>query len=467
MREKRLRGRPGHGIAGLLTSHGCGRARDRALLGPAALWLCILLTVAAPGFAGGRLRGDRANPWLELDSPAFFREMFLALAGDTEEIKRYRGKDALLAEARALLDEFHHWDLDAPAHRTDGWSDFQEAEWPFMAVCYTGFGLANVAEHERDLLPEAGEEMAWMLKALRRPALTGFMAAHFGEAFPEHGEIGESSVFVHGHYLYLGLRYRESTGRKDEDRWLHKVARALARDFERAPIRPSYRDMYYVSDNLSALAALRRYDRLFKTHLSRRPVERFLREIRLHYLHPATGMICTYVDPRVKGSASGPRGIGVMYGQIFLAEVDERFARDQWDRARQYFIRPLSEVFLQYLKDIPLGYYLSAFGRDFRVSREHPDIPESGLVEKNTPDGDSGPVVFGVGVSATGFAVAAARKMEDHEVAQHIEDAAVFLGGPRWEEDRLYYRHMFHPVGQAVVFFGKSLSRDAYQASER
>jgi hypothetical protein len=69
----------------------------------------------------------------------------------------WKEKHSLWGEAEALLYEFHHYNLEAPPHHTTGWSNFVEAEWPFMGLVYTGLALCNLthtypefAERTRD-----------------------------------------------------------------------------------------------------------------------------------------------------------------------------------------------------------------------------------------------------------------------------------------------------------------------------
>ena len=62
-----------------------------------------------------------------------------------------------------------------------------------------------------------------------------------------------------------------------------------------------------------------------------------------------------------------------------------------------------------------------------------------------------------LGRFGTRFGGAVRGKPADSDsVARGVEDLAVAVGNPKRLGDRLYYAHMFHPVGQAVVLYGKS-----------
>ena len=64
-------------------------------------------------------------------------------------------------------------------------------------------------------------------------------------------------------------------------------------------------------------------------------------------------------------------------------------------------------------------------------------------------------MVLGFGPSASGFAIAAAAMMGDEETAWKLLQAAAIVGLPAWRQGELHYTVM-PPVGQAVIFFGKT-----------
>ena len=72
-----------------------------------------------------------------------------------------------------------------------------------------------------------------------------------------------------------------------------------------------------------------------------------------------------------------------------------------------------------------------------------------------TADIDSGQVIFGLGPSASGFAIAAAAVMGDDATAHSLLKASVLAGLPELRNGELHYTAM-PPVGQAVILFGKT-----------
>jgi hypothetical protein len=335
----------------------------------------------------------------------------------------YRG------EFRYLCDVYDAIDLEGPAVKTDGWNNnIAEAEWPFMGMAYFGYACGHIAEYDDAMRREALARMRWLLEALQKPRMTGFTADHFGEPFLKETLPG-ASVFVHGHFLQLATRYRAVSRDMRFDDVMRRVAESLAKAFAQTggDLLPSYPNMWWVSDNFPAVAALIRYDRLFGTNHSAFAGE-LIRRIKADYMDAGTGLIGTYVSPSKKQVLQGARGISVMYSLHFLKDIDAEFAESQWALAKKHLVRG---------------------GLGFAVVREFPPGVQG------EADIDSGEVMLGIGPSASGFGVAAAAMMGDERVADQLMTSVLVVGAPQWRGDRLVYGSM-PPVGQAVILFGKT-----------
>lgn len=337
-------------------------------------------------------------------------------------------REALRAEFRYLKRKWHEVDLKGPAVETDGWTyNIPEAEWPFMGVCYFGYACANLAKHDPPMREEALAEMRWLIEAVQTPRLTGFIVNHFGEPFIAKEIM--PSTFVHGHFLNLAVRYREVSGDTRYDTVIHRVATALANGFQKSDqaILRSYKDMWWISDNCPVLSALHRYGALFKRDATK-VTGRFVQSVKAHYLDKQTGLIATYVDADAKRINQGPRGISVMYALHFLRDFDPAFAEDQYARAKQHFVR--SVLGLAAVREFPEG------------SKEKGDV-------------DSGPVLLGLGPSASGFGLAAAAVMGDAMLARQLFASSCYAGMPVLRNGELHYATM-PTVGQTVILFGKT-----------
>ena len=354
------------------------------------------------------------------------------ITDDSRHIVPLFSLEAYRGEFRYLRHKLQEIDLHGPPVVTDGWTtNIAEAEWPVMSCAYLGLACANLAECESDsaMRNEYLAEMRWLIDALQTPRLSGFMKPHFGEPFgPEQIHV---AVFLHGHFLNLATRYREVSNDPKYDALMHRVASALTNAYATTDqgILRSYRDMWWITDNFPALSGLVRYNRLFRSYNARFDAAgKFLQNLKQYYLDKRTGMYCTYVNPDTHAQSQGPRGISVMYGLHFLRDFDPPFALEQYDLAKKYLIRDVMGV---------------------SAAREFPEGAEA------NGDIDSGPVIFGLGLSASGFAIPAAVINGDTNTAQRLLNAATLAGLPVLHDDELQYQSM-PLVGQCVVLYGKT-----------
>ena len=411
------------------------------------LFLTVSLLVNAQ-----TLEGNYKSPYKKIEASRPQDLLPLVLKNSSDSLYNIlNSKEYLWGEVQALLYEFKQYNFSAPAAVTDGRHNFEQAERPFLAMIYTGMAICNLVEKYPEFKPQAREEMRWLVTKIQLPAVSGFITPHFGAPFGKQ-PIQQSSVLVHGHFLNLALRYRQAFPSAEFDSIIHKVATALARDYGKHSLLPSYPDMFYPADNIVALAALKNYDRIFKKNISQKPVETFLTETKANYLDKTTILVSSYVNPKTKTQLAGPRGEATMYGLIYLSMLDYAFAREQWAKTKQYFIRNLPSLFASNKLAAPYLPMIKSIGSKFYISLQKPvSYPSTG------GDGDSGPVIFGAGTSASGFAIASARALNDAETATGFERLAVSVGNPVWVDNRLYYSNLFHPVGQAIILFGKTL----------
>jgi hypothetical protein len=335
--------------------------------------------------------------------------------------------EAYRAEFRYLQRVCHSIDLSGSARRMTGLQkDVPETQWPFMQFCYFGFACVNLAACDPLSRDEALGEARWLIEALQTPRLTGFIADHFG---PPFGEMFHTpSVFVHGFFLNLAVRYREVARDRRFDPLIHRIASTLSHEFAKSEqgILPTYPNMWWITDNLPALSALSRYDRLFRTNLSV-VKERFLHEARAHYLDQK-GLRSSYIDPVAHDTLQGARGVGTSYALHFLRDVDAQWATAQYALTKREFFRSV------------LG---------FAAVREFPEGTREEI------DVDSGAILFGFGTAASGFGIAAAAVMSDESMTTQLLKSSALIGSPVLQRDELRYDVM-PPVGQAVILFGKT-----------
>lgn len=161
---------------------------------------------------------------------------------------------------------------------------------------------------------------------------------------------------------------------------------------------PSYRasTLRWPADQAALLAALRRADAGHGTALLVEPLAAFTTFIDAKGLH-RSGLPVSEVTGKGPG-ASYPRGCAQAFISRYLAEVDPARATAWWKTYRA-----------QYLVRLPLG--VVGF-------REWPPGVDRG------GDMDSGPIVLGIGASASALGISAARAQGDEALAKELEASA-------------------------------------------
>lgn len=341
------------------------------------------------------------------------------------------GREAELAEFRYIYSQLGMIDPKGVPTKTDGWDNIVEAEWPFFALTYFGYAGCNLAGKYPDMAGQVLPAVKWALELIRTPRISGFAKPHFGEPFGE--KIETPSALVHGHFLCLALRYRSVSKDPMFDPVSKRVAASLVRAYEADPqgILPSYPGMWWPTDNLPAFAGLKLYAKALSVEVP--PVhQKWLQSMKSHYLDKDTGLMCAYVSPKDKRPAHVPRGVAVMFSIPFLVHLDADFAANQYRQAKKHLVRRT------------LG--LAAV-REFVAGKEA------------RPDVDSGPLAFGFGPSASGFAIAAAAAMGDIELLDALVRSSTLAGAPELKDGKLRFK-IVPVVGQAIMLFGKTLPRD-------
>jgi hypothetical protein len=152
----------------------------------------------------------------------------------------------------------------------------------------------------------------------------------------------------------------------------------------------------------------------------------------LHALHaravvPSSGLLAQAVDARSGAPRDPGRGSGTALAAYFLAYADLTFSASLYRAVHRELFRTI------------VG---------FGVVLEHPSSCEdcAGRV-----DIDSGPVVAGFGVSATGFALGASRANDDGDTFRALYATAHLFGAPL-EEGRTRTYVTGGPLGDAILF---------------
>jgi hypothetical protein len=213
------------------------------------------------------------------------------------------------------------------------------------------------------------------------------------------------------------------------------VALAAAFEHSPTPFLTAYPGQAWPVDSTVAVAALRLCDTQELGLRDRlRParfaptIERWLRAAR-ERLDPATGLLPHRADPLNGLPLEGARGSSQSIIARFLSEIDPAWGREQYVLFRQQFV------------DAPLG---------VAGVREYP------LGSAGSGDVDSGPLLFGISLSASAVTLGAALVQEDRALADPLLHASEGFGLPiSWGGAK---RYLFGavPVGDAFLVWSKA-----------
>lgn len=289
----------------------------------------------------------------------------------------------------ALADAVSGWVLDGGAGTaaSPGGAQF-DGEWSLVSCQMAVIGLAQVIEQHpqtRDrYLPAARSCLDWMLT----DEAMAFGSARWGGP-PGAPEVGHAYL---GYLNFALARYRRIDDAYAEP---HDQLRAwLAADLA-APIHryETYPGETYPADLAAVAGSLALYDP---------PPELadWLTRYAEASVDPETGMLYQRLSATTGAPADHPRGSGTALAAFFLEPADA-------DLSRQLTASLDHRRFL-----------------GFGGIREYP----AGV--RGMGDIDSGPVLFGVGVSATGFGIAAARLHGDAAGYRALVRTATLFGLP-------------------------------------
>ncbi len=349
----------------------------------------------------------------------------------------YRGDAAPVDALAASVSQWTGSEL-SPASFATGSTRF-DGEWLFgtYMMAAMGFGqVALVSQQEHDTARAAGnvKHMEQCLDAMLAPAARAFDRDAWTLDAIASLDAPPFSTQDRGHVAYLGYaglalglhRMVVPSSRFDE---VHdKIAAGLARRFERSRtgLVETYPGEVYPVDNTAALGALALHA---KATLTSPPagLARGLDAIRTRGVQRDSGLLAQALDANTSEPRDAARGSGTALAAYFLAYADTALASSLYRAVRRELFRTI------------IG---------FGVVLEHPAACD-GCVGR--ADVDSGPIVAGFGVSATGFAIGASRMNDDEDAFGSLYATAHLFGAPFDEKSTRTFA-TGGPLGDAILF---------------
>ena len=341
-----------------------------------------------------------------------------------------------------------------PSSFATGSSRF-DGEWLFgtYMMAAMGFGqvaLASAASQDPASSARRAESIARMercLDAMLSPAARVFDRDAWSFDALASTDAPPGSSQDRGHVAYLGYaglalglhRLVEPSSRFDERH--DAIVAALARRFEASPtgLVETYPGETYPVDNTAAIGALALHAKA--THSAPPPaIARGLEAIRIHGIQLESGLLAQAVDSSTAAPRDPGRGSGTALAAYFLAFSDHAMSASLYRAVHRDLFRTV------------IG---------FGAVLEHPASCETC---SSRVDIDSGPVVAGFGVSATGFAIGASRANDDRDAFASLYATAHLFGAP-FDEGGTRTFATGGPLGDAILFAMLTAPKPAELAS--
>jgi len=306
---------------------------------------------------------------------------------------------------RPLADAMASWATTTAGqtHHSTG-SDLYDAEWRLVSCQMTVLGLGQVIEEHPELrdayLPAMEACLDWMIT----PEATAFGARRWGQ---EPGPIEGQGTHAYLGYINVALSMHRKVAPDSRFAALNdRLTEAFAERLRREPFfaLATYPGESFPADQATVVGSIGLYDAATGAD-HRDALDRYEASLVAHAIDPDSGLLYQAFDPASGRAVDVPRASGTAFSAYFLS----------------FASMPLSRRLYDALAARCHGTTLGFGGID-----EYPPGVAGGF-----GDVDSGPVLFGVGTSATGFALAAARIHGDEAVYTSITRTATLFGVPR------------------------------------
>jgi hypothetical protein len=309
-----------------------------------------------------------------------------------------------------------------------------DGEWLFATYMMSAMGFGQLALDRPDARERDADinRMEHCLDSLLAPRVRGFEDRAWGNdalatLTPQSGGGDDRGHVAYLGYAALALSLHRTL--RPESRFAAReqaIIDALERRIEasRTGFVETYPGEVYPVDNTAALAALAMHSH-FVSHRESKALARGLEAIRTKAIEPATGLLIQAVTVEDAKPRDSARASGTALAAYFLSFADATTSR---------------------------GLFRALEHRQYRTVLGFGGVMEFPTgTKRRAADVDSGPVVLGFGVSASGFAIGASRAHGDREMFTALFATAHLFGAPLDEDGTRTYA-TGGPIGDAILF---------------
>ena len=306
-------------------------------------------------------------------------------------------------------------------------------EWTIGTYAMATYALTNIAMLKPETKEESCQIIAKWIIYCTNEKITNFDTAAWGEK-PLDEEVLNKDYGHIGYYGHMNLMLGCYALLNNDGRFreLHKkISEAIAKRMKKYPHRhiETYPSETYPPDNSVAAASLRIADITEGTDY-KKLVDEWVEESKKIEDQPY-GLIVFQIDINTGKPLQTFRGSNIGWNSFFLPLIDEEYADVQFARFKRYMLRR----FLGFaaFKEYPQGNW-------FRTDR------------------DTGPVILGLGGTATVFSVAGARWARDKVLLSSLLRSFEIWGVSRTKKDQRRYLTM-PVVADAIMLAMKTACR--------
>lgn len=326
-----------------------------------------------------------------------------------------------------LANGMEHW-MDKGLDRdtfTTGSKQF-DGEWLYGTYVMTAMGYGQLATQQPARKKYYLAQMEHAIDQVLSDRVRKFDVERWGSDPLETLELDEGHAAYLG-YLNLAMGFHRKLDPESKFTTLNNhISEALRRRIEASPsmLLESYPYETYPVDNCAVIASVALNSRIRWKENDDLP-NRWVIRCKSDYVDSDSGLLFQAIDGRTGQPLDFPRGSGTTLGLYFLSFMDVDLSADLYKAVKR-----------------ELAGKICGFG----LVREYPKSTRGGK-----GDIDSGPIVFGYGLSPTGFAIGGARIHGDGGYFRHLYATANAAGAPLQTQERINFV-TGASLGDAILF---------------
>jgi hypothetical protein len=217
-----------------------------------------------------------------------------------------------------------------------------------------------------------------------------------------NGQFTSNGLFLSHLNIILGL-YFKATGNKKYFTLNDKLSKYIASQSLKEPTKhlPSYTNstLRFPADQTASLYSIKLYDENFNTEISKKPIDYWTKKMQQEYFSTKYNLPFSEVTKGVSYS-NIPRGCALSFSCYYMSYFAPKEANKIWET------------------------YKTSYFQDLNICGGFREWPK-GIDRK--ADVDSGPIIMGIGLAATGLGILAAKQIKDQETYNKLKLGEAFI----------------------------------------